>query len=107
MKKAISIFMIGFATLCFAKNANTIESKNQPTLINSTMLKNVQPQSKKGMFVWKYLYQSTCGVYFTVTLDQPIETLNYTQQQRLELDLIIKNNEICANRPKQPLEFYA
>ena len=102
MKKSITILMLGIASLTFA-NGIIVEKSNSPLPMEYSKVKINHPLNKKDAFVWKYLYRATCGEYFYIELDKPFGELSFTERQRLELDLVIKNNEICANKQHKTL----
>ncbi|WP_124639946.1 hypothetical protein [Amniculibacterium aquaticum] len=104
MKKVITVLLIGCASLAFAKSSKSVSSINNstngpvnpPTLISAVI---EDSSAAQGAWVWKYLYKSTCGIFFYITLDKPITELTKDEQLELDSKLEGKNLELCANAP--------
>jgi hypothetical protein len=50
--------------------------------------------------LWSYLYQSTCGTYFTVSINKPIGDLNAGEQQQYNENLAAQNASACSPKPE-------
>lgn len=90
MKKVLLLAAFGVAGLMSAKNTRSVEMKKQ---------------SLKKNILWSYLYESTCGTTFTVSINKPIGDLNAAEQEAYNENLEAQNAAACSGPKKAVISF--
>ena len=98
MKKLIFTFCLGIASLSYAKDKAENPILDLPINSGHIVVMQTDGDPNLPVWVWKYLYRTTCGTYFYIELKKPITELDILEKDKLNQDLIMRNQIECRNK---------
>lgn len=106
MKKLLLMAALGAAGIVSAKS--NIKSSTLDESHEIAITKNDAHESEFSMalFRYGYLYQSSCGTYFTMTSDILISDMTDSQYEQYWDSVVSANDELCSNQGPKDYEYF-